>query len=215
MFPESWTSSGCPEVRSLQWTAIDPWLEGSICYFIEPLLQTGSAHRLHDFPQGIFTGNCGIQNRPPLCHTGTVSSFNPLRRSHSTVLQRSSGKASGVPEHLWCGLLVVLLDLSMFCYYFGYPFVTSSNRHILWNNWTRAWMSHCAEGSRPVRGIILQRCGMNILSWNTKLPRRWKALIVLSLGDFHCVSFWLGFGSCRLYPYHLWSPPLSFLVCFL
>lgn len=92
MFPESWTSSGCPEVRSLQWTAIDPWLEGSICYFIEPLLQTGSAHRLHDFPQWIFSGNCGTQNRPPVCHTGTVRSFNPLRRSYSTVFRDPQGR---------------------------------------------------------------------------------------------------------------------------
>lgn len=90
--------------------------------------------------------------------------------------------------------------ISMFCYYFGYPFVTSSNCHILWNNWTRAWMSHCTEGSRPVRGIILQRCGMNILNWNTKLPRWWKALIVLSLGDFHWMSSWLGFGLLSASP---------------
>lgn len=113
MFPESWEPSGCSEVRSLQWTAIDPWLEGDTCYFVEPLLQTGSVHRLHDFSQWIFLGNCGIRNRPPVCHTGTVSSFNPLRRRYSTVLQRSSGKAGGVPEHLWCDLLVVSLDLSV------------------------------------------------------------------------------------------------------
>lgn len=106
----------------------------------------------------------------------------------------------------WWSLWISLL----FCYCFKHPFVTPSNLHILWNNWTRAHMAQFTEGSWPARGIISQRCRMNILNWNRKLPKWWKALIVLSLGDFHKVCLWLGFSSCQLHPYHFWSPPPFF-----